>query len=85
MTADTRVATNGFIFQKGWKDGLVRCMHEGPSPEPQLEELGTDGSLGLSANLAESMSSVRDPHLKKKRRNQGILMTEPFVCMHTHD
>lgn len=83
MTADTRVATNGFIFQKGWKDGLVRCMHEGPSPEPQLEELGTDGSLGLSANLAESMSSVRDPHLKKKKA-QSRNTDDRTLCVHAH-
>lgn len=68
ITADARVVTNWFTFQKGWKDGLVRHMREDPSAEPQCEELGTDGSLGLRANLAESMSSVRDPTSKNRLR-----------------
>lgn len=64
ITAGARAVTNRFTFQKGWKDGLVRHMRENPSAEPQCEELGTDGSQGLTANLAESMSSARDPTSK---------------------
>lgn len=58
-------------------------MCENPSAEPQCEELGTDGSLGLRANLADPELSER-PHLKKLgRSNEGTPTPKSFVYKHT--